>query len=68
MLTTKKQVKQAMNCLLNAVLKFFFRMSKSVESDQDYFPLDFYNELVYNNWLFDIAKLYDIIAIYGHSN
>jgi len=23
---------------------------------------------VYNNWLFDIAKLYDIIAVYGQSN
>ena len=68
MLTTKKQVRIAMNGLLKAVLKFFFRLSKPVESDKDYFPLNVYQELVYNNWLFDIAKLYDIIAIYGHSN
>lgn len=27
-----------------------------------------HNELVYNNWLFDIAKLYDLIAVYGKSN
>ena len=39
-----------------------------MESDADYFPLPVYQELVYNNWLFDIAKLYDIIAVYGHSN
>ena len=23
---------------------------------------------MYNNWLFDIAKLYDLIAVYGQSN
>lgn len=57
-----------MNCLLGAVLKFFYRLSKPVESDAEYFPLITYQGLVYNNWLFDIAKLYDIIAVYGHSN
>ena len=41
-LTTKKQVKQAMNSLLNAVLKFFYRMSKSIENERDYFPLNVY--------------------------
>jgi len=46
----------------------FYRISKPVESDADYFPLPFYQELVYNNWLFDIAKLYDIVAVYGRSN
>ena len=67
-LTTKKLTKQAMNRLLSTVLKFFYRMSKPVESDTEYFPLPVYQELVYNNWLFDIAKLYDIIAVYGQSN
>lgn len=57
-----------MNCLLRSVLKLFYRLSKPVESDTEYFPLNVYQELVYNNWIFDIAKLYDIIAIYGHSN
>ena len=64
-LTTKKLTKQAMNRLLSTVLKFFYRMSRPVESDTEYFPLPVYQELVYNNWLFDIAKLYDIIAVYG---
>lgn len=27
-----------------------------------------YQGLVYNNWLFDIAKMYDLIAVYGQSN
>jgi len=67
-LTTKKKIKQTMNCLLRSVLKLFYRLSKPVESDTNYFPLNVYQELVYNNWIFDIAKLYDIIAIYGHSN
>ena len=67
-LTTKKLVKQHMNRLLSTVLKFFYRMSKPVESDTEYFPLPVYQELVYNNWLFDIAKLYDIISVYGQSN
>ena len=67
-LTTKKLTKQAMNRLLSTVLKFFYRMSRPLESDTEYFPLPVYQELVYNNWLFDIAKLYDIIAVYGQSN
>ena len=39
-----------------------------MESDEEYFPLDYYQELVYGNWFFDVAKLYDIAAIYGKSN
>jgi len=29
------------------------------------FPLGQYQELIYNNYLFDLAKLYDIAAVYG---
>jgi len=57
-----------MNQLLSLVLKIFYRLSKPAENEKDYFELAVYKELVYNNWLFDIAKLYDIIAIYGQSN
>ena len=57
-----------MNRLLKAVLKIFYRFSKPVESDKDYLPIDVYQGLVYNNWLFDIAKMYDLIAVYGQSN
>ena len=67
-LTTPKQVKQHMNKLLACVLKIFYRISKPVENDKDYFALPFYQELVYNNWFFDIAKIYDIVAVYGKSN
>jgi hypothetical protein len=31
-------------------------------------PLGKYQELVYNNFLFDMAKLYDIAGIYGPQN
>ena len=41
-LTTKKLVKQHMNRLLSTVLKFFYRMSRPVESDTEYFPLPVY--------------------------
>lgn len=64
-LTTPKLVRLHMNRLLKAVLKIFYRLSKPVESDKDYLPIDVYQGLVYNNWLFDIAKMYDLIAIYG---
>lgn len=39
-----------------------------MESDQDYFSLPFYQKLVYDNWIFDMAKLMDIAAIYSQSN
>ena len=67
-LTTPKLVRQHVNKLLHTVLKIFYRLSKPVESDTDYFPLSVYSEIVYNNWIFDIAKIYDIIAVYGQSN
>ena len=57
-----------MNRLLSLVLKIFYRLSKPVENEKDYFSLKVYQELVYNNWIFDTAKLYDIVAIYGNSN
>ena len=41
-LTTKKLVRQHMNRLLSVVLKFFYRLSRPVESDTDYFPLPVY--------------------------
>ena len=67
-LTDKDLVRNSTNRLLLIVLKIFYRLSKPVESESDYFPLSSYNEMVYNNWVFDIAKLYDIIAVYGGSN
>ena len=66
--TSKKRVKTQMNRLIKVVLKMFYRLSKPVESDSAYFPINVYQGLIYNNWIFDIAKLYDIIAVYGNSN
>ena len=34
-------------------------------SETEYFTAEFYRNIVYNNHLFDIAKLLDIAAIYG---
>ena len=46
----------------------FYRLSKPIENEQDQFRLEDYRELIYSNYVFDMAKLYDIVAIYGQSN
>jgi len=43
-----------------------FRLSQNMESETKYFPLDFYCDIVYG--VFDMAKIFDIAAIYGSSN
>lgn len=50
---------------MQTVLSIFSRLSLPQESEEDKFPLEKYNDLVYNNFLVDIAKLYDIASIYG---
>lgn len=39
-----------------------------MEGSNDYFSFDFYKQLVYDNQVFDIAKLLDLAAIYGRDN
>ena len=46
----------------------FYRLSQPVESEQDQFDIEDYRELIYSNYVFDMAKLYDIVAIFGESN
>ena len=57
-----------MNHVLNTVLRVFYRLSQAKDSEDEYFSQVKYQELIYSNSVFDITKLYDIIAIYGHSN
>lgn len=57
-----------MNKLLKLVLQIFYRLSLSIESGEEYVSLNFYSKLVYDNWIFDMAKLIDLAAIYGKSN
>ena len=61
-------VVEHISLLLQTVLSIFSRLSLPEESEEDKFPLEKYNDLVYNNFLVDIAKLYDIAAIYGQQN
>ena len=61
-------IRKQLNQVLGVVLKIFYRLSKPVESEEDQFPLHIYREMIYKNFIFDMAKLYDIIAIYGQSN
>ena len=46
----------------------FCRLSLTIESDDEYFSLAYYQKIIYENWIFDMAKLMDIAAIYGKSN
>jgi len=57
-----------MNHILEVILKILYRLAMPLESDSDYFSAAFYQKLVYNNWIYDMAKLFDIGAIYGQSN
>lgn len=45
-----------------------YRLSQNMEGDNQYFSADFYRDLVYNDQIFDMAKLLDIAAVYGKSN
>lgn len=56
------------NEVLFVVLKIFFRLSQASENDEDSFPTDYYKDLVHDNWLIDVAKLFDIAAVFGQSN
>lgn len=46
----------------------FSRISLVEESEECHFPLHLYQQLTYDNQLFDMGKLYDIAAIYGPTN
>lgn len=57
-----------MNRMLDLVLRVFFRLSLTIEGDDEYLSLGFYSKIVYDNWIFDMAKLVDLAAVYGKSN
>ena len=57
-----------MNKMLDLVLKVFYRLTLTIESDDEYISLSFYSKIVYDAWIFDMAKLIDIAAVYGRSN
>lgn len=61
-------MKEHVDILLSTVFAFFCRLSLSVESEECYFPIAQYQQLILDNGLFDIAKLYDIAAIFGPTN
>jgi hypothetical protein len=54
--------------MLDLVLRTFFRLSLTIESDDEYLSIAFYSKIVYDNWIFDMAKLIDLAAVYGKSN
>lgn len=65
----QEQIHKKMNSILTKVLKVFFRLSQNMgQEDNEYFSPQFYNDMVYKNDIFDMAKLFDIAAIYGKSN
>ena len=54
--------------LLQTVFALFTRITLQAESEEDRFPLGQYQEIVHANILIDMAKLYDIAAVYGLFN
>ena len=52
-----------MSILLQSVFSLFCRISLAQESEEDFLSQRI--DLVYQNFLLDIPKLYDIAAIYG---
>lgn len=50
------------------MFSLFARISLQAESEEDRFPLGQYQDIVHSNILLDMAKLYDIAAVYGPSN
>ena len=63
-----RDIRDTMNNMLDLVLKVFFRLSLTIEGDDEYLSLPFYSKIVYDNWIFDMAKLIDLAAVYGKSN
>jgi hypothetical protein len=68
LMSNHEDLKELVNDLLMHVLKVFYRVSQAQESDEDQFPLEYYRSVVHDNWLLDVAKLFDIAAIYGQTN
>ncbi|CDW72771.1 UNKNOWN [Stylonychia lemnae] len=67
-LNINQQIKESMSKMLYLVLRIFYRLSVYQESEEVQFTLPFYSRLVYDNWVFDMAKVIDIAAVYGKSN
>ena len=57
-----------MNHILDLVLRIFFRLSKKQEREGGFFSEKFHQNLIYDNWIFDMAKLVDLAGIYQQSN
>lgn len=45
-----------------------YRLSLTIEGDDEYVSQSFYSKIVYDNWVFDMPKLIDLAAVYGKSN
>lgn len=39
-----------------------------MEGEDVYFSIQFYQTIVYENWIFDMAKLLDLASIFGNAN
>jgi hypothetical protein len=62
---TQRSLKKQVNKALRSTFKIFYRLSQSMETDTEYFSIEFYRGLLAQNNIFDMAKLLDIAAIYG---
>lgn len=63
-----EDVKEHIDQLLSIVFAIYGRLSLNEESEQDLFPPQTLQQLIYDNQLFDVAKFYDIAATFGPTN
>ena len=64
LIQSKKQLEPYYNELYRTVLFIYYRMATEHRSGEN---INF-GEIIYDEWMFDIAKLLDICAIYQYSN
>lgn len=50
------------------VLQLFYRLTVVRENEENFFTEAYYAKMIYENWVFDVAKFLDLAAIYGESN
>nr|XP_039271250.1 activating signal cointegrator 1 complex subunit 2-like [Styela clava] len=60
------EVLEKHNAVHRLVFMTYLRMATNKESSSHFITSDFFGELLYENYLFDIPKIMDLCAIYGN--
>lgn len=65
---SKPAVMDVQNRIHHSVFLTFLRMSTYKESKDHFFTPSAFGEIIYNNFLFDIPKIFDLCVLYGKGN